>query len=115
MPSSRRLQTDFDRAPMPLEPFCAGERHRRRTQRRERRRVELEDRRPLHEIQDAEAGRKPRAARRWQHVVRTRHVVADRFRRRSAEKDRAGVADFRSERFRINGRDFEMLGGDAVG
>ncbi len=51
---------------------------------------------------------------RWQHVVRSRHVIADDFRRVRAEEDRTGIADAGGERVRVTRRDLEMLGRDAV-
>ena len=81
----------------------------------ERARVELQDRGALHEVEHAEARGEAGAARRRQHVVGARHVVADHLRRVRAEEDGAGIADARGERFRVARRDLEVLGGDAVG
>ncbi len=47
----------------------------------------------LHEVEHAEAGRKPRRARRRQHMVGAADVIADRLRRMGAEENRAGIAD----------------------
>ena len=55
------------------------------------------------------------AARRRQHVVGARDVVADHLRRMRAEEDRAGIADAVGELLRLARRDLQMLGRDAVG
>ncbi len=68
----------------------------------------------LQEIEDAEAGGKARAARGRQHMVGPGDIVADRFGRIAAEKDRAGVVDPLGQRLGVVERQLEMLGRDPV-
>src|ERR1700731_66835 len=79
------------------KPLRFAERNRRRPERGKLLGAAFENRGALHEVEHAEARGKPRRARGRQHVVRARHIIADRLRRMGAEKDRAGVADLPRE------------------
>ena len=57
-----------------------------------------EQRGPLQEVVDGQAGREAGAAVGRQHVVRPADVVADHLGRMGAEEDRAGVADALGQR-----------------
>src|SRR5262245_1943862 len=72
-----RVQADGHGPPMRIETLGASKRHGRRCQACQRVGVELQDRRALHEIEHAEARREAGATCRRQHVIGTRHIVAD--------------------------------------
>ena len=58
--------------------------------------------------------REARRARRRQDVVRPADIIADRFRRVTAEEDRPGIAHPVAQRLGIGGLDLEMLGRQPV-
>src|SRR5215831_17270443 len=88
-----QIEPNGDGTAMGGEPLGFSERQRRWTQIRQRVRIARQHSRPLDEIEHRKAGRKTRGARGWKHVVRTRDVIADDFRRMAAEKSRACVLD----------------------
>ena len=100
---------------MGLEPLGLAERDRRSRERAQRLRSAFEDRGAFHEIEHAEAGGESRRSRGRQHVIGAGDVIADRFRRMRADKNRAGIADAAGKLFGIAGDDFQMFGGDGVG
>ena len=95
---------------MGLKPFGLGERDRGWTERGKLIRSAFENRRPLHEIEDAEPGGKASRARRRQHVIRSGDIVADRFRRVLPDEDRSRMAHRFGELFAVSRDDFEMFG-----
>src|SRR5579872_1764917 len=74
-----------------VEPLRLGEADRRRGDGGEARRVATDDRRALHEVENAEPGGEAGAARGRQDMVGARDVIANRLGRVAAEKDRAGM------------------------
>ncbi len=78
-------------------------------------RVELQERRALHEVEHAETRGEACAARRRQHVVGAGDVIADHLRRLRTDEYGAGIADALAHGFGVDGGDLEMLGSDAVG
>src|SRR5579862_7562724 len=108
------IEPDRDRARVRIEPLGFGEGDRRWTDRAQARRVARDQRGALHEIEHAEAGGKPRAACRRQHVIGPRDIIADRFGGVTAQEERAGMADARRELLRLGERHLDMLGGDAI-
>ena len=89
---------------MGIETLGLAYRHGRRPQRPKLLWPAPQDRRSLHEVKHAEAGREPRRARRRQHVVGAADIIANRLRRVGTEKDRASISDPRGEAFRIEVR-----------
>ena len=78
---------------MRLQPFRLGEMDCCRCQHRQARGVTADERAALEEVEDAEAGSEPRAARRRQDMVGPGDIVADSLGGMAAEKDGAGMAN----------------------
>src|SRR5262245_6928246 len=83
----------LDRARVVVETFQPRHANDSRRQRREPLFAGVDDARALDEIIASQRGEKPRAAARWQNVVRPGHVVAERRSRIRADENRARVAD----------------------
>src|SRR6266576_3954319 len=97
---------------MRVESLGFRETDRRRRENAKARGVAADDRRALHEIENAEPGGKAGAARGRQHMVRPGDVITDRLRGIAPEEDRAGVMYLRRERVGILDRQLEMLARD---
>ena len=100
---------------MRAEPFGCGQLHGGGRQRAELLGAKLEDGRALDKIQHRKPGGEPRRAGGGQDMVGAADIIADHFRRMGAEEDRPGIADFRQQRLGVGDRQFDMLGGEAVG
>src|SRR5437016_771960 len=97
------------RAGVRIEPLRLAERNGGGSERAQLIGATFEDRRALHKIEHAQSRRETGRARGGQHVVAASHVIADRLRSVSAEKDRSDVAYAAGKRFGSLARDFEML------
>ena len=75
----------------------------------------LDDRRTLLKIVDAERRRKARGTRSRQHMIWPGAVIAQRLARIDAQEDRTGVTDQRQQRVGISDGEFKMLGRDLIG
>ena len=99
---------------MRIESFCAGQRYGGGADASEPSLVAAHHRCPLHEIENAEAGGKPRAAFGRQDVVGAGDVIADCLRGEAAEEYRTGVAHRVGQLVGVVDRKFEMLGRQPV-
>ncbi|ENN87541.1 hypothetical protein RHSP_44317 [Rhizobium freirei PRF 81] len=109
------IEADRDRPRMCVQPLGIGERDRRRPECTKLLRPEPQDRGALDEVKHRKAGGEACGAGRRQHMVRAADIIADHFRRVSADEDGAGVADTGEQRLGIVDRKLQMLGRDAVG
>src|SRR5215471_11912196 len=118
MPASRLVvatNTDGNGAAMRLEALGAGERHGGWGEACKSTLVKTQNRGALHEVEHTQARGETSTARRRQHVVGARHIVADHFGCVGAQEDRPRVTDPLRNALRIRGGDLDMLGSDAVG
>ena len=94
---------------MSLKPLGIAERHGGVRQRAQLLWPAFDDRCALHEVENAQARGETRRARRRQYMVRSGDIIADRFRRVGADKDRAGVANTLGQPFSVGDDDLDML------
>src|SRR6516164_1608974 len=107
-------EPDRQRQGMRIEAFRPGETDRGRAERRKARRIAADERAALEKIEDTQSGCVPRAPSRRQDMVGSGDVVANRFRRMAAEKDRSGMADPLGHRVRLVDRELQVFGGNPV-
>ena len=100
---------------MGLQPFAGCKPFRCRTNGAQSFRRQSRQRRALHEIQHRQTRGKPGRAGRGQHMVRTADIVADRFWRPVAQKDRAGMDTDLGQGLGVGDAKLQMLGREAVG
>src|SRR5712671_3630225 len=99
---------------MRIEPLSLGKAYRGRGENIEARGIAANDRRALHEIENAEARGEPSTPGGRQHMVGPGDIIADRFRGVTPEKDCARVTDPRCHSVGIVDRQFEVLWGNPV-
>src|SRR5438105_13162169 len=73
------------------------------------------DRRPSHKVENRESGVEASRSTRWQHVISTGHVVAERNRARHAQKNRPRVSRAGRRQCRIATCQEQMLRSKGVG
>src|SRR5215813_7649583 len=104
----------LDRARVVVQTLEPREARDLRRERAQRPLLRPDDAHPLEKIVSTERREKPRAAARRQHVIRPRHVIAERRCRVRPDEQRTGILNFAGPALGLAQNQFDMLRRDRV-